>query len=398
MANVDELDDISMTTGSGGNRKKKGSKVIISMIGIVLIIFVLVFAYFKLTKKSTADEVAAINQGSIAREAGRLNNNSTDTDSEALREAFREEDIERAQRSAEQGRSSIPRLMRDGSQRFEPDPKPAPEPEPAPAPEPEPEQQVIPEPYAVPAPPPAYEPPDVKSGVVLKSFLVSGEYSPGNVDATNLPANRKHRPGNQGEGEVEGGAAPGTPEVLTPTANILPGTMVYAIVDVGANSDDGSTPVVASIQNGKWAGAKLIGGFQRREEKLVIQFNKLVVKNKKDDDGKVFSVSGYAINPDDYSPGMASSVDNHYLERWGGLIAASFLEGFGEAKSRSGSRYVYGNDNNPGQVINDYDPADEAWIAFGKVGEKLSDKFEDKFDMPPTVRLDPGTAIGVLFL
>ena len=94
---------------------------------------------------------------------------------------------------------------------------------------------------------------------------------------------------------------------------------------------------------------------------------------------------------------VRSAVDRHGLSRWGGLVAASFLEGFGDAVSRAGTRSytsIYGS----GLSVPGYSPGDEAWIAAGKVGERAAGVFEKNFTMAPTVTLDSGTLMGVLIL
>ena len=82
---------------------------------------------------------------------------------------------------------------------------------------------------------------------------------------------------------------------------------------------------------------------------------------------------------------------------WGGLVAASFLEGFGDAVSRAGTRSyasVYGS----GLSVPNYSLGKEAWIAAGKVGERAAGVFEKNFTVAPTVTLNSGTLMGVLIL
>lgn len=174
-------------------------------------------------------------------------------------------------------------------------------------------------------------------------------------------------------------------------ASIPSGSMLYAIIEVSANSDQPNTPVLAHVSGGEWSGAKAVGGFRRENERLVIQFSKLV-KN-----GVEYKITGYAINTKDYSPGVASSVDTHFLSRWGALIAASLLEGFGDAVSRSGTTYVSGVTSDRVSTPK-YDPEQEAWIAAGKVGERAANQVEKNFAQEPTVKVDPGTQIGILVL
>lgn len=179
----------------------------------------------------------------------------------------------------------------------------------------------------------------------------------------------------------------------TEKAPITAGEMLYAVLDVGANSDQPGTPVMARVVLGPWNGAKFIGGFTTGNEKLVLQFNRMIYR------GKTYTVSGYAIDPQTLTPGVSSSVDTHFLERWGGLIAASFLEGFGRAVERSGTTYNYGSyGGNDTVAVPEYNLNEELWIAAGEVGKKASDIFANNFNRPPTVSLDPGTQVGILIL
>lgn len=380
MADISNADEKVLEDSSKKKKKRRGSRIMYILLALIALFFGIVWLYLHFAM--TPDDPTYINQSEVTRAGSNVENTGTRSDSEAYKSAFKEEDNERADEAERQGHSSIPRLLGD----VEPE-KPAPEPEPEPAPAPAPQEPVIP----TPPPAPVYTPP-LQSQLELGRYLNS-QYTPGSIsiDGKVAGAERKRKTREEPVPIVQ------TDEKKLAGLGITPGTILYAVVDIGANSDQPGTPIMARIVSGEYAGAKFIGGFKLMDEKLVLRFNKAVVKNKKGED-EIFSVSGYAINPQDYSPGVASSVDTHFIERWGGLIASSFLEGFGEAKSRSGTRYSYGNDNNPGMWDIDYDVADEMWIAFGKVGEKLSDKFSNNFNRPPTVTIQPGEPIGILMM
>lgn len=176
---------------------------------------------------------------------------------------------------------------------------------------------------------------------------------------------------------------------------IRPGDLLYAIIDTGVNSDVPSA-VLATVASGKYKNARLMGGFQRHDERLVLAFNRAVLPT-----GETVQLEAYAVDPSTSEASVASSVDTHFFSRWGGLIASAFLEGLGSAKKYSGSQstvYGYGNDATDQMVWNTYSVEDQAWIAAGKVGEKAGKIFEKGFDRPPTVRLESGTPVGVLVL
>ena len=180
-----------------------------------------------------------------------------------------------------------------------------------------------------------------------------------------------------------------------PAVTLKPGDLLYAIVDVGVNSDVPSA-VLATVTSGAYRNARLMGGFQRHDERLVLAFNRAVLPS-----GETVQLEAYAVDPSTSEASVASSVDTHFFSRWGGLVASAFLEGLGSAKRYSGAQstiYGYGNDTTDQMVWNEYSVEDQAWIAAGKVGEKAGKIFEKGFDRPPTVRLESGTPVGVLIL
>ena len=180
-----------------------------------------------------------------------------------------------------------------------------------------------------------------------------------------------------------------------PGIAVKPGDMLYAVVETGVNSDVPSA-VMASVVVGPFKGARLLGSFQRFEERLVLAFSRAILPT-----GEDFQLEAYAVDPSTSEASVATSVDTHFFSRWGGLIAASFLEGLSTAKRFSGSQStIYGGVGGvTDQMIwNTYSPADQLWIAAGKVGEKASRIFERNFDRPPTVYLEQGTPVGVLVL
>jgi len=176
---------------------------------------------------------------------------------------------------------------------------------------------------------------------------------------------------------------------------VKPGDLLYAIIDVGVNSDVPSA-VLATVTSGTYRNARLTGSFQRHDERLVLAFNRIILPS-----GETIQVESYAVDPTTSEASVASSVDTHFFSRWGGLVASAFLEGLGTAKRYSGAQstiYGYGNDVTDQMVWNTYSVSDQAWIAAGKVGEKAGKIFERNFDRPPTVRLESGTPVGVLVM
>ncbi len=186
-----------------------------------------------------------------------------------------------------------------------------------------------------------------------------------------------------------------TPIEGTAKLDIQTGDILYAIVDTGVNSDVPSA-VMATVVSGKYKNTRLLGSFQRFEQRLVLTFSRAMLP-----DGKSIQLEAYAIDPKTTEASVASSVDTHFFSRWGGLVAASFLEGLSTAKRYSGAEStVYSNalQASDQMLWNTYSTADQLWIAAGKVGERAGEILEKNFDRPPTVYLESGEAIGVLVL
>ena len=195
--------------------------------------------------------------------------------------------------------------------------------------------------------------------------------------------------------QVEKVDMPTTAEAGTNQLDLKVGDMLYAVVDTGVNSDVPSA-VMATVAGGKYRKTRLIGSFKRFDERLVLSFNRAILPS-----GESAQIEAYAVDPNTTEASVASSVDTHFFERWGGLIASAFLEGLGEAKRYSGAEStVYGGyyGNSDRMVWGDYSLEDQAWIAAGKVGEKASKQFEKGFDRPPTVYLEAGSSVGVLIM
>lgn len=178
--------------------------------------------------------------------------------------------------------------------------------------------------------------------------------------------------------------------------SIRPGDLLYAVIDTGVNSDVPSA-VMATIATGKYRNTRLLGGFQRHDERLVLMFTRAILPS-----GESVQLEAYAVDPTTTEASVASHVDTHFFSRWGGLVASAFLEGLGSAKRYSGSQstiYGAGNGDTTDQMVwNTYSVADQAWIAAGKVGEKAGKVFERNFERPPTVFLESGASVGILVL
>jgi intracellular multiplication protein IcmE len=179
-----------------------------------------------------------------------------------------------------------------------------------------------------------------------------------------------------------------------PTENIKAGSILFGVLDTGINSDEKS-PIMATIVEGKLRGAKLLGSFQRVEEKVVLQFTTLSLPSL----NSSIPINAVAIDANTARTALASSVDNHYLLRYGTLFASSFMSGVGQAVRDSGDSVTinYGT----GETMRF-----KGGMAFGKaavsglgeVGTRLADALKPTFNRAPTVTVKSGSGIGLLLM
>ena len=198
------------------------------------------------------------------------------------------------------------------------------------------------------------------------------------------------------EASATGSVQPGdSPKQMTEDfeeeMSLKPGDILYARNEIMLNSD-ALGPAQATILAGEFQGAKLIGGFDKSNDYLTVEFSRMILP-----DGTMYQIDGVAIDPEVQASAVRSDVDRHILTRWGGLMAASFLAGFGEAVSDSGTEIAV-SDGTTVSSTPDLDTEEELWSAAGRVGEELSTVLNRNFDRPNTITLDPGIEIGILIL
>lgn len=171
------------------------------------------------------------------------------------------------------------------------------------------------------------------------------------------------------------------------------GTIVFAVLDTGINSDEPG-PIMATITQGKLKGAKVLGTYKREKKKVLLQFSTLSVPYLDSSIG----IKAYGIDPELGRVAMASSVDSHYLYRYGTYFAASFVGGLGDAIQNSKSTITNTIWGTTVQQYDDLNPTQTALVALGDVGQKMRDILEKDIDTPPTVRVKAGSGIGLLLM
>jgi polyhydroxyalkanoate synthesis regulator phasin len=175
---------------------------------------------------------------------------------------------------------------------------------------------------------------------------------------------------------------------------IKAGTLAYAVLDTGVNSDYPDTPVMATIVQGPLKGAKLIGKLTlaKDQDKVSLNFTQM----NKEEWPATKTVSAFAVDPDTARTVLASNVNYHYLERYGAIMAASFLSGYSSAITQAGQSTtgIFGTSATHPALS----PGNKLAVGLGQIGTNLSAMMQSKVNKPATVQVNSGVGLGILFV
>lgn len=184
-------------------------------------------------------------------------------------------------------------------------------------------------------------------------------------------------------------ATPATPPI------IKAGTILYAVLDTAVNSDFPDSPVLATIVQGDFKGAKLLGklALTSGQDRVGLAFKLM----NRDDWVSGKTINAFAIDPDTARSALASNVNYHYFLRYGGLFASSFLHGYANAVNSSGATITSGIFGTTTTRSN-LSPGSKIMTGLGQVGQNLSSVMAGYVTTPPTVKIEPGVSLGILFM
>ncbi|MFT9089635.1 MAG: hypothetical protein ABF479_01255 [Gluconacetobacter sp.] len=200
-------------------------------------------------------------------------------------------------------------------------------------------------------------------------------------------------------GDMPDGKAAGTAaaahETTPPSGKgrtLLPaGRGVYAVTVTASNSDQSGTPVIADVVSGPFTDARLIGSFQRQEDRLIVKFNQLVIG--KDDP---ISVNAIALSPATMETAVASDVNEHYVTRIVLPAGAAFVQSLGQAmQSTNTQSYTAGLGVSSFTHLS---LPQQLGVAAGGAGQALGEMIQKATPQQDTVTLNAREGIGVIFL
>lgn len=171
---------------------------------------------------------------------------------------------------------------------------------------------------------------------------------------------------------------------------ISAGTVVAAKMDTAVNTDIGGD-FVATLVTGPWAGAKLIGTSARVGEVASLQFKVMSLPG----DGVSMPVTAVALDSASLEAGTATDVDRKLLVKYAIKPLVAGVAAVGQALLAAGTAVAVN-----GTAVVTTKPAitgEQARnIVIGSGAQQISTD-TNALNTTPTVRVAPGTVIGVMF-
>jgi intracellular multiplication protein IcmE len=172
------------------------------------------------------------------------------------------------------------------------------------------------------------------------------------------------------------------------------GTIFNAVLETAINSDEPS-PVLAKIVSGPLKGTRLIGSIQTEGEKVVVQFTTASLPNY----ANSVKLNAVAVDPDSTRTALASDVDHHYIEKYGLLLASSFLSGYSTAIARENTTTSVGPLGNVTVSQGELTSSQINKQALGNVGTQLANTAQQNIqNVKPTITVVGGSAVGILLM
>ena len=93
---------------------------------------------------------------------------------------------------------------------------------------------------------------------------------------------------------------------------------------------------------------------------------------------------------------LASNVNYHYLQRFGAIMATAFVQGYSTAITNAGTSTtgIFGTSTTHDTL----NPSSKIAVGIGQIGTALSNVTQNYVNIPPTVKVDSGVGLGILFM
>jgi hypothetical protein len=217
-----------------------------------------------------------------------------------------------------------------------------------------------------------------------ESYSVDWQYRAASAGAEDVGANGPA----ESSGDYADAAVSGNGKCKNPATRAA--TMYMATADMALNSDVGG-PVALTIRNGRLRGAQLLGSFERKEEWLRMDLNKLVTPDH------TVGVEAIGLDMETTLNAVQGEVDRHVMYRYGWWGFGTILKAVGKAAELNADSDVVVSD---GTVVESTKSSSsrELKLALGSLGEDMGSAFQDRLNRPITVSLNVNDEVGVFFM
>jgi intracellular multiplication protein IcmE len=170
------------------------------------------------------------------------------------------------------------------------------------------------------------------------------------------------------------------------------GRGVYAHTILAVDSDTNG-PIVLEADTGPIAGDRMIGTFSKSgNDRLIVRVETV------EHHGKALEADGIVVAPDSMEEAVATSVDEHYLERFVLPAAAAFVQGLGTAVAMGNSTTTVSPFGGATQTFGPLTVKQEALVAGGAAAQAVGAAMTASIPKGPTVHLAANVSVAVMFL
>lgn len=186
-------------------------------------------------------------------------------------------------------------------------------------------------------------------------------------------------------------ALPGQAGSIAPL--FRPGDLLFAEVLTTVSSDLES-PVMAEVVSGPHRGARLVGTFAAdpRASAMVVSFTSMSLP-----DGRTVQVNAFAVDGRSAETAVASDVERRYVQRYGPILAATFLSSFAQAQAQP-SRIVQGSGQDLQVTLSAPTVRQSLFAGLGAATNVIAQDIARSAPAGPRVNLRAGHPIGILFV
>lgn len=172
-----------------------------------------------------------------------------------------------------------------------------------------------------------------------------------------------------------------------------PGDVLYGETLTTVSSDD-EAPVLVEIVSGPQKGARLVGEISpnRQAGNLVVNFTSMALN-----DGSVVAINAYAVDGKSAEMAVSSDVERRYLQRYGPILAASFISAYAQARSQPARTIVGAGENF--QVDREAPTTEQSLFAgLGAASNVIASDILQSAPVGPKIILRAGFPIAILMV